>query len=146
MQAGSHTNFKKASRYTITPKSKSIRSPLRHCQTLEQSGPQLERDPARYPISCNYGHHDTNVVARVACAVAILPQHSLAGNLALVGKLRDVHALAGIPAPVGAVGELVDHHAFKDVLLVVPIMKNVFVKDVQDGWLNYFEYKSHVSR
>lgn len=68
--------------------------------------------------------------------VAVLVEHALAGDLALVRERRDVHALAAGAAAVGALGELVDHHALEDVLLVVPVVEDVLVEDVEDGRLD----------
>src|SRR5690242_11277156 len=104
----------------------------RHHSSLDH-----QYDPRRHAVAHDNPHHNAHILAHIPRLVAILVQHTLAGDLALVGERRDIHALALVPARVRPPGELVDHHALEDVLLVVPVVKDVFVEHVEQRRLHH---------
>ena len=78
----------------------------------------MQREKTQHSVPNNDTYQDTNPLARPARRVAISLQHTRARNLALRRKRSVVHAFAAGAAGVGALRELVDHHALEDVRLV----------------------------
>lgn len=77
--------------------------------------------PAKDPVHQNDRQHYANPLALIPILVSILRQYTFPINLALRRKLSLVHALAAAAAVVGAIAELVDHHAAEDVALLLEV-------------------------
>jgi hypothetical protein len=107
---------------------------------------QLQHDPPRQPISNNNPHHDSDILPHVPWCISILIQHPLPGNQTLIRQLRLPHALTPIThagTRIRPLAELVNHHILKHILLVIPVVKDVFVKDVEDAGLDHEAVDGH---
>ena len=105
---------------TIRPPS--FPSSLHHSASISRP-PRPKRDPPRKAVKDDDRQHEAHPLARRALRVVVDFQHRFAVDLALRGEVGRVHAVAGRGAwrrrgaRVGAVRELVDHHALEDVCL-----------------------------
>lgn len=119
----------------------------RRGESCSSSAADVQHEPAKQSVDYDDSQQDTNVLASSAGLVAIGVEESSARNQALraqgsvVGTIIPTMTIGG--ASVVSAGKLVDHHALKNVALVVDVMEHVAPEGIEVGGTDHEAHSTH---